>query len=300
MHHMGRLHTTGKGVERNPAAAREWFLKAAKGGSVDAIVALRKDQEREWEAATRETYQMAYKAHEARDYARAAALYRTAAGAGSPGAQAALGVMIRLGQGVPKNPEAAAVLFRQAAAKGLAQAQARLGFAYEYGEGVPANWAEAAKWCQAAARQFDRLGLYCLARMYQFGIGVPQDRARAIRLFDRAMDQGDGQSKFFASWLRAPHRCVGFRNEFERQRFLFVCEDPAGMAFTSESQRHGWLAAKVREVEKAGDALRRGMDEYGSGACGAAGGSWYGGGCRGEGGRYFDPGQQDRYGRPLW
>lgn len=46
--------------------------------------------------------------------------------------------------------------------------------------------------------------------------------------------------------------------------------------------------------------LRLFEDGFGKGACGAAGGSWGGGGCQGDGGRTFDPMQQDRHGRNLW
>ena len=187
--------------------------------------------------------------------------------------------------------------FQQAAEHGHSRAQAQLGFSYQLGEGVPENWTEAAKWCRKSAEQFDRLGLYCLGQMYQFGIGVPQDRERAYKLFDRAEDQGDGQSKFFAQWLRVKDNCIGYRNEKEREIFLFICDEPKGTAFANSHERNMWLSKKKNEFEAANIHP---MDDYGKGACGASGGTWGGGGCNGEGGRRFDPSQQDRYGRPLW
>src|SRR5713226_8898392 len=57
---------------------------------------------------------------------------------------------------------------------------------------------------------------------------------------ERAEDQGDGQSKFFARWLRIKENCVGYRNEWERERFLFICTEPADTAFASSHQRNLW------------------------------------------------------------
>jgi len=41
-------------------------------------------------------------------------------------------------------------------------------------------------------------------------------------------------------------------------------------------------------------------NSYADSACRAAGGNPSGGNCRGEGGVFFNPGSQDRYGRSLW
>lgn len=300
MFHMGRLSTTGKGVPRNQAEGLEWFRKAAAAGSADGIIALRRQREVEMNAPGRQAIEVAYQAYKSGDYPRAAAQYRIAADAGSPQAQNNLATMMRTGQGIARNPAAAVVLYRQAAAKGYAAAQAQLGFAYEFGEGVEKDWAQAFKWCNLSARQFEKLGLYCLARQYQFGIGVAQDRVRAYRIYDRAEDAGDGMSKFFAGWLRGKQNCVGFRSEVERKRFTDVCQDPAGQAFASEQQRLTWLRKKQDIADAAAMAAWQSSSSYGSAACSAAGGSWGGGACKGDGGQYFDPVQQDRYGRNLW
>ena len=301
MFHLGRLYTTGKGVPRNPNEARTWFQKAAKGGSVDAVIALRKEREYEMEQTAHDQFARAYEAFKAKDYAKAATLYRVAAEAGNASAQESLATLLRMGQGVPQDIPEAVKLVRQAAERGHSRAQAQLGFSYQLGEGAPDDWKEAAKWCRKSAEQFDKLGLYCLGQMYQFGIGVPQDRERAYRLFDRAEDQGDGQSKFFAQWLRVRTNCIGYRDEKERNRYAGVCVEPAGLTFANSRERKKWLEIELEKMDM--ETLRRWSasgGEYGKGACGAAGGSWGGGGCNGEGGRRFDPQQQDRYGRPLW
>ena len=300
MFHMGRLFTTGKGVPRNEREGLEWFRKAAAAGSADGIIALRQQRDLEMNAAGRQAQEAAYQAYESGDYSRAAAQYRIAANAGSPQAQNNLGTMMRIGQGMAKNPVAAVALYREAASKGYAAAQAQLGFAYEFGDGVEKDWAQAFKWCNLSARQFEKLGLYCLARQYQFGIGVTQDRVRAYRIYDRAEDAGDGMSKFFAGWLRGKQNCVGFRSESERKRFTDVCQDPAGLAFASERQRIEWLYKKQEVANRAAMAAWQSSGSYASAACSAAGGAWGNGGCGGEGGRTFDPMQQDRSGKNLW
>jgi len=300
MFHMGRLTSTGKGVRQDENAARQWFQKAADAGSADGIIALRQYREYDMEAPARPVAMRADQAYQAKDYPRAAALYREAANAGNPSAQVALGTLLRQGLGVPKDPKEAFQLFRQAATKGYARAEAQVGFALELGEGVAQNWPEAAKWCNQSARQFDKLGLYCMARMFQFGIGVPQDRARSIRIYDRAVDAGDGQSKFLAQWLRVPQNCIGYPNEWEREHFLFVCEEPKGIAFASEAERHHWLGVLAeKHLEEAARLwAQTSNNSYGKGMCEGAGGSWSGI-CHGDGGIIFNPQQQDRYGRPL-
>ncbi len=300
MFHLGRLSTTGKGVPRDEATAQQWFRRAAAGGSADAIIALRKAREYELDRAASATTEQAYREHNAGNLPKAATLYRSAAEAGNASAQVALGTMLRLGRGGPQNVKEAMQWYRQAADRGNSQAQAQLGFAYEMGEGILDDWREAAKWCTKSAADFNVLGLYCMARQYQFGIGVPQSRQQAIRYFDHANDFGDAQSAWFARWLRFPPNCIGYRNEWERERALFVCDEPAGIAFGNTRERNTWLAQKVAALQAKADALRRSMSDYGKGMCGGAGGTWGSGGCRGEGGRTFDPGQQDRYGRPLW
>ena len=300
MFHLGRLYSTGKGVKASARDARKWFEKAAKGGSADAIVALRLERERVLTRPAHDKTDQARSAYDRKNYAVAAKLYREAADAGNAVAQVGIGVLLRNGDGVSQNEGEAVKWFRKAAAQGYARGQAQVGLRAVMGQGVSENWREAEQWCGKAADQYDALGLYCLGVMYQFGLGVPHDLETAIRYFDRAEDQGDGMSKFFAIHLRDPAHCVGVLSERERERYWGVCHYPKGIRFADSRERYKWLNGQMAKVAQEAEAFRRSMEGYGSGACGAAGGSWGGGGCRGEGGRTFDPGQQDRYGRPLW
>ena len=297
MFNLGRLYARGQGVPKSDAESHQWLEKAFKAGSVDAAIALRDEREQALNKPAAEQAGAAYQAYRAGDLPRAVQLYRAAADARNAAAQETLGTLLRTGQGVPRDPAAAMRLYRLAADRGHGRAQAQVGLAYEMGEGVAESWTEAHAWCLRSARQFDRLGLYCLGRHHQFGIGVGYDRQQAVRLFERAEDQGDGQSKFFARWLRVKENCVGYRNEWERERFLFICAEPSGRAFASSHQRNMWLSEERNKFER---TLQPIDDGFGRGACGVAVGSSGGGGCRGDGGRTFDPMQQDRYGRNLW
>ena len=72
---------------------------------------------------------------------------------GEAKAQHNLGVMYRIGHGVPQDYKAALKWFRLAAEQGLAKAQGNLGQMYDEGKGVPRNEETAAKWYRLAADQ---------------------------------------------------------------------------------------------------------------------------------------------------
>lgn len=77
-------------------------------------------------------------------------------------------------------------LYRQAAEQGDAAAQALVGGMYLVGEGVPRDFAEAAKWYRKAAEQGNADAQYDLGVMYADGQGVPRDYVFAYMLFDLA------------------------------------------------------------------------------------------------------------------
>ena len=90
----------------------------------------------------------AFKRH---DYARAAALLRSPAEAGAPGAQAVLCYLHTYGRGVPQSYREAASWCLRAANQGNAQSQYMLGLLYNKGHGVPEDFVEAYKWLNLAA-----------------------------------------------------------------------------------------------------------------------------------------------------
>ena len=78
-------------------------------------------------------------------------------------------------------------LFRQAAEAGLPDAQAWLGYLLDFAE----DNVEAVRWYRAAAEQGHAGGLAGLADMYAKGEGVDKDPGEARRLYEKAADAGD-------------------------------------------------------------------------------------------------------------
>jgi TPR repeat protein len=81
----------------------------------------------------------------------------------------------------PQNSTEALRLCQPLADQGNVDAQAILGFMYELGNGVTQNFAEAAKWYRKAAEQGQVAAQVRLGSMYLQGRGVPQDYAEAVK-----------------------------------------------------------------------------------------------------------------------
>ena len=94
-------------------------------------------------------------------------------------AQYNLGVMYRIGRGVPKDDKAAVKWWRLTADQGDAEAQYNLGVMYRTGEGVPKDDKEAVKWTRLAAGQGVAEAQYNLGMSYALGEGVREDNVLA-------------------------------------------------------------------------------------------------------------------------
>ncbi len=126
-------------------------------------------------------------AYQAKDYAKAIALWRPLAESGLAAAQYRLGVMYAEGKGVAVNDAEAALWFERAAAQGDAAAQYDLGASYAEGAGVRKDASTAAKWFQRAADQGFPLAQLNLGLLYAGGSGVPQDNVEAMKWIDLAI-----------------------------------------------------------------------------------------------------------------
>ncbi|MDQ0394284.1 tetratricopeptide repeat protein [Labrys monachus] len=126
-----------------------------------------------------------------RDDDAAARLLAACADKGDPACLNALGYQYQQGLGVGRDPARAAALYRQAADGGLASAAVNLGFLYRDGEGVARDYAEAARLFRLAADKGDAVGSRNLALFYRDGLGVPKDEALAVTYFQQAADRGD-------------------------------------------------------------------------------------------------------------
>lgn len=83
---------------------------------------------------------------------------------------------------------------RRAAEQGDAAAQARLGAMYYLGEGVPRDPREALKWLGSAAKQGEPYAQGCLGLMCAQGDGVPKDGIQAYAWLLRAKEGGNPQA----------------------------------------------------------------------------------------------------------
>ncbi len=126
-------------------------------------------------------------AYQAKDYAKAIALWRPLADSGVAAAQYRIGVMYAEGKGVATNDAEAALWFERAAAQGDASAQYDLGASYAEGVGVRKDAATAAKWFQRAADQGFPLAQLNLGLMHASGNGVAQDNVEAMKWIDLAI-----------------------------------------------------------------------------------------------------------------
>jgi TPR repeat protein len=102
-----------------------------------------------------------------------------------------IAVMLRKGQGVPKDSKAALKKMADAGEAGLATAQFDTGDMLLKGEGVAApDPAGAAPWLARAAAAGHPLAAYELAQLYETGTGVKKDIETARKLYQLAAKGG--------------------------------------------------------------------------------------------------------------
>jgi TPR repeat protein len=115
-----------------------------------------------------------------RDYEQSMKYWRAAAAAGSANAQGALAQALFAGDGVPKDAVEAVRWAREGAERGNALAQFVLAQAHLKGEGgAQRNFSEFLRWTRRAAAQGNRPSMEALAVSYHTGTGVPQDFVQA-------------------------------------------------------------------------------------------------------------------------
>ncbi|SKB08720.1 TPR repeat [Prosthecobacter debontii] len=137
---LGTLHDEGRVVKKDPAAALQWFLKAAALG-------FRKAQ---FNAGVH--YALGKGA--AKDEAEAAWWYRQAAEQGDELAQYNLGVFFSKGRGVAQDAAKAARWYTRAAEQGMPEAARNLSILHFTGRGVAKDLGKACLWLLIA----DRMG----------------------------------------------------------------------------------------------------------------------------------------------
>lgn len=163
-----------------------WDLKDSPVISTNAAIAAAVSDACQLIAEENKTFQVdgisaAKKALSEKDYNTAFRLFKSLAEQGNTEAQANLGLMYEIGQGVNKNFAEAFQWYRSAAEKGNAWAQVNLGLAYANGRGTKKDDKEAAKWLRRAALQGSTRAQEILGTMYNQGRGVPQGHKEAAQ-----------------------------------------------------------------------------------------------------------------------
>jgi TPR repeat protein len=229
---VGYWHYCGfDGFTRSLADAREWYRKAASGGSARAQAALgelyefgegvRQDHNRAlmWvhksmitgdngnpsgaliialRYDTGERPMVSEECHSQtpyRDPAKAIEWYEIAAEAGDDRAKTNMAKLYESDPAVQNMQEA--IRWYRAAAEHWPPAAVELARLYVAGKGVPQDYVEAAQWYAKAVKS-DREAQYELGLLYEQGLGVTEDRDKAMELYhEAAVQNADAQRRLF-------------------------------------------------------------------------------------------------------
>jgi TPR repeat protein len=164
---LGDLYYNGVDTPKDQKKAFAWYMKAAVFQHAPADVAVAR----------------MYAVGEAEggiDRRKALAWYVQAARLDHPEALYALATAFDQGQGVVADPALALALYKRAAVAGDPAAQAAIGTYFYQGDlGVPRDLAIARRWFERAALAGDPDGMFNLAAMQARGEGGPTDRVKA-------------------------------------------------------------------------------------------------------------------------
>jgi TPR repeat protein len=101
-----------------------------------------------------------------------------------------VGIMLRTGKGVQKDPKAAEAMLQRAAEAGLFTAQADLGDMLLKGEAGPPDPKAAAPWLAMAAQAGHPMAQYELGQLYEQGDAIPKNIEAARALYKAAAAGG--------------------------------------------------------------------------------------------------------------
>jgi len=173
---LGLMYDNGHGVNKDPAVAFKWYLKAAEQG----IPVVQHDVGVKYFQGT----------GVAQNYQEAAKWWEQAANAGLADSQFNLGLMYYRGLGMKLDYPKASALFRQAADAGHGLAQYSLAVMYAFGQGMDKDYTEALTWFRKSAAQGVPQAEFNLGKFYENGYGLDKDMDIARQWYQRAADQG--------------------------------------------------------------------------------------------------------------
>jgi TPR repeat protein len=182
----------GKGVKADPAAALDWYVKAADQGQARAVLRVCESFTQGPDADWRRAYPYCDKAADA---GAATALY-------------ARGIALTQGKGAAADPAKGLKDLDAAADKDDGAALDALGVIYADGRLVPQDYRQALTYFRKAAARGDRDGVLRMAQQIETGQGAAADLNEAARLYDTLVraDPNDAPGKAAKAWLAAHPR----------------------------------------------------------------------------------------------
>lgn len=189
---LGRMHRSGTGTAANTKLAREWYERAvgfADGNTTEDRIGTQQS------TVAQASFALGELCESSRDYTAARGWYERGARAGHAPAQYALGVLYRLGRGVPQDYLAAHGWIEKAAVQGHEVAQFTLGLQYDLGQGVAASTALAREWYLKAAAQGNAEAANTLGEHHEAGRGMQADAKEALRWYTIAAAKGHAGAK---------------------------------------------------------------------------------------------------------
>lgn len=216
---LGDMYAWGKGVEKNPALAVEWYRKGAARGHriaqycmglhLEEGVGIEKDIDAAFEYFVQSAGQdfppalnkvgVYYLTGKRVCSSADEPLYffKKASDLGSPYASLNAGKFIYFGWGEDDpNRTEATKWFAKAANQGNAEALAFLANAYYHAYGVEQNYEKAYQYFLQAAQKGNTMGMLRLAGLYESGKGVKKDYSMALQWFKTAYKNGAKEALF--------------------------------------------------------------------------------------------------------
>ena len=128
---------------------------------------------------TAQDFDKGVEAHKSGDYIKAYKEWLPLAEQGNYTLQYNIGIMHKIGQGVPVDIAESKKWLQLSAEQGYPPAQNSLGDILLYGRGVVNDYAKATKWYRLAAEQNHDGAQKSLGANYEYGLGVPQNNSLA-------------------------------------------------------------------------------------------------------------------------
>ena len=148
------------------------------------------------------------------DHAAAVAEFKKLAEQGNKKAQAHLGYMYYIGEGVEQDYVKAVKWYKKAAILGDKDSQYNLAVAYAFGEGIKQDYKEAFQWYRRAAEQNHVVAQYSIGVSYAYGEGIEQNPELAAEWFQKAANQGYERAQILLGSLY--HTGDGVEKNYEK------------------------------------------------------------------------------------